>query len=418
MNARASTPAKKPDQAPPQNAVVVFDAARAGADLVEAVNARKPQLASLLGVDPESERGKVMLDRFMTVALHAATSRPDILRATKESLVESIRDAAMFGLEPVGATGDGSIVVYQEKRKELRTRGDGSTFEIEVSVPTAHFQPMYRGLLKLARRSDEIAYIDAAVVFAGDIIELEGGSDPFVRHVPAIPRDAGAKPIMVYAVAELSNGKKYVDWMTQAEIEVSRKQSRAKDAMAWTSFWTEMARKTILRRLMKRLPLETLAENALRIESEAEQRASGEISVSMPPEAPARDRLRARLGRPVSAPLGLGDGAAAPTGDSSATKDAPEGESAVSVDPSGGEDPGPASEAGTTAERPKDEVEGESRVIRDSADGETVVELCLAKSDEQLGPVETCILPADHANPNDGKPTAHEGKDGGRWPNR
>lgn len=419
MNARAAAPARR-DQAPQQNAVVVFDAAKAGAELVKAVEDRKPQLASLLGIDPETERGKAILDRFLTVALHAATSRPDILRATKESLVESIRDAAMFGLEPVGATGDGSIVVYNEKRKTVRTRGDGSTYEVEESVPTAHFQPMYRGLLKLARRSDKIAYIDAAVVFDGDGIELRLGSDPFVRHVPAIPRDPKAKRVLVYAVAELTNGKRYVDWMTEAEIEVSRKQSRAKDAMAWTSFWTEMARKTILRRLMKRLPLETLAENALRIEAEAEQRASGEVTVSVPAEAPARDRLRARLGRPVSGALGTGERAAETTSDSEGTDTPPEGSNGSTAVLDGQDDPGPASEAGATSKKPpkaEEEVEGDARVVTDHPDGETVVELCLAKSDEQLGPVETCVLEPGHKNP-DGSPTPHQSKEGTRWPNR
>lgn len=412
MNARASTPAKKPDQAPPPNAIVVFDPVRAGAELVRAVEERRPQIASLLGVDPETERGKATLDRFVTVALHAATSRPDILKATRESLVESIRDAAMFGLEPVGATGDGSIVVYHEKRKELRTSPDGSRqFEVEVSVPTAHFQPMYRGLLTLARRSDEIAYIDAAVVFAGDGIELEGGSDPFVRHVPAIPRPAGAKVVLVYAVAELSNGKKYVDWMTEAEIEVSRKQSRAKDAMAWTSFWTEMARKTILRRLMKRLPLETLAENALRIEIEAEQRASGEAAVSISPDAPARDRLRARLGRPVSGALGSGDGAAAPTSDSDRTDTSPGGADGSTAVLDGQGDPGPASEAGTTAEKPKNDqdeaVEGESKELPAE---EVDATLCGATSDPALGDPETCVRDAGHEGP-------HRSKEDSRWPN-
>ena len=409
MNARATTPAKKPDQAP-QNAVVVFDAAKAGADLVSAVEARKPQLASLLGVDPETERGKAVLDRFVTVALHAATSRPDILRATKESLVESIRDAAMFGLEPVGATGDGSIVVYNEKRKELRT-GERGTFEVEVSVPTAHFQPMYRGLLKLARRSDAIAYVDAAVAYGGDFIEIEQGSEPFVRHVPLIPRSANAKPTVVYAVAELSNGKKYVDHMTYAEVEVTRKQSRAKDAMAWTSFWSEMARKTVLRRLMNRLPLETLAETALRRENEAEERASGEIIVSAPVDAPARDRLRARLGRPVSGALGSGDGAAAPTSDSERTDTPPEGNGGSPAVLDGQDDPGPASEAGATSEKPKDEppadqggeVEGESKDLDET--------LCGATSDPALGDPEVCVRDAGHDGP-------HRSKEDSRWPNK
>lgn len=407
MNAQKAAPTKARDQgrpapAPNPNAVVVFDPVKAGSALVAAVETRKPQLAALLGVSLEDDRGRAAMDRFVTVALHAATSRPDILRATTESLVESIRDAAMFGLEPVGATGDGSIVVYNEKRKEIRTSPDGTrSFEVEVSVPTAHFQPMYRGLLKLARRSDEIAYIDAAVAYEGDLIEIEQGSDPFVRHVSAIPRAPNARPIVVYAVAELPNGKKYVDSMTVAEVEVSRKQSRAKDAMAWTSFWGEMARKTVLRRLMKRLPLETLAETALRKESEAEERASGYVDQAVPAAAPARERIRARLGQ-ATASLATEDGAAAPTDAPTGTNTSPDGESAVSGRSSASEDPGPPEEAGAA---PKEEVvEGEAKELPAEE------ALCGATSDPALGDPETCIRDAGHDGP-------HRSKEDSRWPN-
>lgn len=382
-------PARPAEQPRPQNAVVVFDPIAASSALTKAVNDRRPQLAALLGVELDSDRGRAVLDRFVTVALHAATSRPDILRATRESLVESIRDAAMLGLEPVGATGDGSIVVYDEKRKEVRTSPDGTrSFEVEVRVPTAHFQPMYRGLLKLARRSDQIASIDAAVVYAGDAIELERGSEPFVRHVPVLDGSKRGERIGAYAVAELSNGRKYVDYMTVGEIEVTRKQSRAKDAMAWTSFFDEMARKTVLRRLMKRLPLETLAEQALRIENEAEERASAPLPDQGAPAGGARDRIRSRL---LGAPVDAG-GVAATSGDPERTLTPEEAANDVSVDPSGATAP--------------DEVEGTSTEVEPETD-----QACRALSDEQLGPVETCRLSKGHPGP-------HVSKEDSRWPNR
>lgn len=265
-------------------AVAVFDPVEAGRNLSRLVENRRPQLAALMGIeDPESDRGRAILERFVTVALHAATSRPDILQATPESLVESIRDAAMLGLEPVGAMGDGSIVVYREN-----------------GVPTAHFQPMYRGLLKLARRSGDIASIDAHVVYAGDVIEIDLGSNPSVRHAPALDGGKRGGFVGAYAVAELRNGRRYVDWMTLADIEVVRSKSRARDAMAWADFWPEMARKTVLRRLMKRLPLESLAEHALGIENEAEDRA--EPPAPAVASSPTRSRLQARFAPPTAEP--------------------------------------------------------------------------------------------------------------------
>lgn len=340
MNARAQAPAR---------AVAVYDPVAAGRALTQAVEERRPQLAALLGVELESERGKAIVDRFVTVALHAATSRPDLLKATRESLVESIRDAAMLGLEPVGATGDGAIVVYHEKR------GDSW-------VDVARFQPMYRGLLKLARRSDQLASIDAHVVYAGDQIELDLGSNPSVRHAPAL--QGRGKPIGVYAVAELTNGRRYVDWMPIADVEAVRKVSKAADKGPWVSFWPEMARKTAIRRLMKRLPLETLAEHAMRLESEAEERATVPQIAAPVEQSDARARLRARFVASEEAPAELE----------------------------------PVTDGAGAAEEPERQEEPAVVVIAaDEPAAEPVGEFCGAGSDPALGDVETCNLAPGHS---------------------
>lgn len=321
-------------------AMVPAETAAAGKALQVAVEERRPQLAALLGVELDSERGKAIVDRFVTVALHAATSRPDLLGATRESLVESIRDAAMLGLEPVGATGDGSIVVYREKR--------GNDW-----VAVARFQPMYRGLLKLARRSDAVASIDAHVVYGGDKIEIDLGSNPSVRHEPAL-EDRG-RPIGVYAVAELSNGRRYVDWLTYADVEMVRKTSRAADKGPWVDFWPEMARKTALRRLMKRLPLETLAEHAMRLESEAEERAVPPAIEAPGPMSEARARLRARFETPEAGENGSGD------------------------------------------EIVVEATEDTGEVVVEATDA--VPGACGAQSDPNLGPVDDCNLASGHKGP-------------------
>lgn len=371
------------------NEVVVFNAKEAGAKLTQLVTDRRPQLAALFGVELESERGKAMIDRFVTVALHAATSDQKILRATPESIVESIRDAAMLGLEPVGVTGDGAIVVYDERVKRERPGQTGGVVVYEERVPTAHFQPMYRGLLKLARRSEKVAHIDAHVVYAGDTFELQLGSEPYVRHVPLLVGDRGDY-LGAYAVAETDRGRRYVDWMSSADIEVVRRKSRAKDDMAWTDFWPEMARKTVLRRLMKRLPLETLAEMGLRLEAEAEDRA---VPVSAPAEvesmSDAKRRLRARLGA---------DGA--PAGQEPAAADAAAGQQTGSDD----------TRMNTTGEQAAPAPSGSG-----SAPAEPVTEFldavawCASQSDPALGAIEPCSLPAGH----DG---VHKSAAGSTWP--
>lgn len=296
-----------------QNAVAVFDPVAAGRALRRQVEDRRPQLAALLGVNPETERGAAMLDRFVTVALHAATSNNDLLECTPESLVESIRQSAILGLEPTGALGEGAIVRYNVSREEERETGTGKnrrTIKVRVPVPTAQFQPMYRGLMKLARRSNEIRVIDAAVVYAGDLFEIELGTSPSIRHVPwpqSGAKDRG-EPVSVYAFAKLTSGETLIEPLTVADIEAVRRSSRAKDVGPWVSFWSEMARKTALRRLMKRLPLESLADQALRLEAQSEAVAVPEIPATTGFGNAPLDRLRGRLGlsagdQPEDAPV-------------------------------------------------------------------------------------------------------------------
>jgi phage RecT family recombinase len=345
----------------PQTAVAVFEPGSAGKKIQAAVEDRRGQLAALLSIDEGTERGKAMLDRFVTVALHAITSNDDLLRATTESLVESVRQSAILGLEPTGALGDGAIVVYDVsvQVEEASSSGRGSHM-VTRKIPTAQFQPMYRGLLKLARRSDQLTVIDANVVYQGDTFEIDLGTEPRVRHVPwpnsGEPERGGY--LGAYAFAKTVTGEMIVEWMTEADIEAVRKSSRAKQSGPWVSFWAEMARKTVLRRLMKRLPLETLAEQAIRLETAAES------SAALPdPAAPAQiaSAPRARL----LSRLGAGQ----------ADEQAADPDPAVSVAPGGAQDP---------AEDPVEEGQ-----VREE-------ELCGSESDPALGEVETCALPKGH----------------------
>jgi len=216
-----------------------------------ALTAREDQMLALLG-------GSIPLDRFLTVALHAVNGNRDLLRCTPLSIVEAIREAAALRLEPTGLLGDAYIVRY----------GD-----------TARLLPGYRGLLKLARRSGDVAQIDAHMVYEGDLFEIEQGSEPRILHTPTLG-DRGAY-LGAYAFARMTSGELITEWMNVADIEQVRRSSRAGDRGPWIDWYAEMARKTVLRRLMKRLPLATEAEDALRVEAEVEQRTPARKSASL-----------------------------------------------------------------------------------------------------------------------------------------
>ena len=256
----------------------------------EELDKRETQLLALLGPS-------IPLERFLTVALHAVNSNPDLARCTPLSIVEAIREAAALRLEPTGLLGDAYLVRYGNK---------------------ARLMPGYRGLMKLARRSGDVEMIDAQVVYEGDVFDLDLGSEPKITHRPVIDGDRG-KYRGAYAWARLRTGELVAEWLSYADIELVRRSSKAADSGPWVTFWGEMARKSALRRLMKHLPLTTDAEHALRIEAEAEQ------------EAPVRaDKAKSRLITSIHERLGI----AAPVEPPSTPDAAGEADTAPTAEPS------------------------------------------------------------------------------------
>lgn len=207
---------------------------------------RQQQLMDLLGAD-------VDVARFKAVVLNTMARNSDLQTASLESVLDAIRVSATLRLEPTGILGEGYIIKY------------GST---------AQFEAGYRGLLKLARRSGQVAAMDAQVVYMADAFAIQLGTDPRIEHQPSIEGERGAYR-GAYAWARLTTGELVVEWMTDADIQAVRSKSRAGSGPSspWVAHYGEMARKTVIKRLMKRLPLGADAEQALRIEAEADQTA-------------------------------------------------------------------------------------------------------------------------------------------------
>jgi phage RecT family recombinase len=274
--AAAARGPRRPDRAggaPPPDGIA------AQRQLVAMVEQRTPQLVALFAGD------EALVERFKTVALHAATANPKILASDPLTVIEAMRDSAAMGLELNGVMGEGYLVPYWNSKR--------STYE-------TRFQPGYRGLLKLIRRSGQVLDISSDVVYEGDAFEFETGSDAYVRHRPAW-KDRGGR-LGTYAYAKLPGGVTRVLILTEAEAEQVRKSSKAADDGPWIEWPDEMRKKTAIRRLAKTLPQDPLVERALEVENRAEQAYAGP-----PPErrelrgaAAARDLLGAPA--PAEAP--------------------------------------------------------------------------------------------------------------------
>lgn len=208
----------------------------------------KPQLASVL---PKH----LTPDRLMRIALAAMSRSPKLMDCTPQSVLLSVMHAAQLGLEAGGPLGHAYLVPYRNKN---------GTMECQLI-------PGYRGLIELARRSGQIANIEAHVVRAGDRFRCAFGLSPVLEHEPDWGAESPGDLRCVYSVAHLKDGGTQVEVMTKAEVESIRKRSKASDSGPWMTDYDEMARKTVVRRLAKYLPMSTEMAQALALEEHAEQ---------------------------------------------------------------------------------------------------------------------------------------------------
>ncbi|WP_144243475.1 recombinase RecT [Azospirillum argentinense] len=191
-------------------------------------------------------------DKFARVVMTAAAKNPDLAQADRRSLFNSCLEAAADGLMPNGK--EAALVIFNTKEKR-----DGR----DVWVKKVQYMPMVRGLRKLAMNSGQIKRLDAYVVHKNDEFDYQLGFDANIHHKPPTLDVDRGPAIGAYAIAVTDDDEKHVEVMSFQEIEKVRSVSRSKDSGPWKEWWGEMARKTVLRRLMKALPLSEELERVI-----------------------------------------------------------------------------------------------------------------------------------------------------------
>jgi recombination protein RecT len=207
----------------------------------------------------------VTAERILKVALTSINKNPKLLECTRDSVMLSIMQAAELGLEPGGALGEGYLIPYNNKVKGQNGKPD--RWEMQCQ-----FMPGYRGLISLSRRSGQIISIESHVVHAKDKFSCALGLDPSLVHEPAW-EEANPGPLrFVYAVAKLKDGGTQFEVMSKSQIDAIRARSKSSDSGPWVTDYNEMARKTVIRRLFKYLPVSVELAQAF----EHDAAASGE----------------------------------------------------------------------------------------------------------------------------------------------
>jgi recombination protein RecT len=195
-------------------------------------------------------------ERFMRVVNTAVTGNPDLLHADRVSLFQSAMRAAQDGLLPDGR--DGALVIYNTNAAK---KGQPPKWEKRVQ-----WMPMIGGILKRIRNSGELSSITAHVAYERDAFTYVLGDDEKIEHKPAL--EERGKPRLVYAIAKTKDGGIYREIMTVADVDKVRKKSKNAESGPWVEWWEEMAKKTVLRRMSKRLPTSADLDDLVRRDDE------------------------------------------------------------------------------------------------------------------------------------------------------
>lgn len=178
-------------------------------------------------------------ERFTRIALTAYSRNERLQECTVESFLGSMMQAAQLGVEPNTPLGQAYLIPYRNK-----------------GVMEVQFQLGYRGMIDLAYRSGEVQNIQAHEVYESDTFEYELGLNPKLRHVPAL-KDRG-NVILYYAVFKLTNGGVGFEVMSKEDVEAfAKKKSKTYGTGPWQTDFDAMAKKTLVKRLLKFAPLKS-----------------------------------------------------------------------------------------------------------------------------------------------------------------
>lgn len=201
--------------------------------------------------------------RFVQNALALVNENPNIAKYGQQKIMAGLLKGAYLGLD------------FYSKECYLVPYGNDLNYQTD-----------YRGAKKLAKKYSirPIKDIYAKLVHDGDLFEekIIGGEQSF--DFKPKPFNDG-KIIGAFAVVLYTDGGMAYDTMSLADLENTRKASKASNSPAWKNFTGEMYKKTVLHRLCKHIELDfenptqqNMFLSGMEIETDQQKIAENEIS--------------------------------------------------------------------------------------------------------------------------------------------
>lgn len=214
-------------------------------------------------------------DRLLKVATIAATTTPALLECEIPSLITAVGQCAMFGLEPNTILGHAYMIPFNKSEKHGNEWKKRKLVQVVIG---------YKGLIDLARRSGQIVSIAAQEVRENDEFDYAYGLEERLMHRPA-EGDRG-RITHFYAYAKLKDGGTAFEVMSKQQVDEIRDAAAVKNGAKrdgdgkveikgpWKDHYTEMGRKTVIRRLAKYLPLSVEFQRAVALDEAGDNGAA------------------------------------------------------------------------------------------------------------------------------------------------
>jgi len=187
-------------------------------------------------------------DRMLRICLTEFRKNPKLMQCDPKSLLGSVIQCSQLGLEPGSTLGHAYLIPYGTQ---------------------CQFMIGYRGMLDLVRRSDKLLSLSAHVVHANDEFRFEYGLKENLIHVPTLEEEG--EIVAVYGVARLKDGSHQIEVMSKRDVDKIRARSKSGRSGPWVTDYEEMARKTVIRRLFKYLPVSIEIQKAVNLDEQAER---------------------------------------------------------------------------------------------------------------------------------------------------
>lgn len=241
----------------------------------------------IVGLRSEFEKmlgDAVGVERFERAVLTAIQRDPALLSLPRDTLISAGLKAAQDRLLPDGR--EGTFLV----------RWNSKTRRKEVT-----WAPMIYGIVKIAKQYAGVRSLSCEVVYDGEPFRILLGDEMRIDHERIPGKVRNGAEIGCYAIATYADGAREREFMTAEQIAQVEAQSESAKAGVgpWKTWRGEMMRKSVIRRLSKKLPALDEGGERLRqvIERVDEDYDFGRPALEAVPQAPATEHHKTDVDR-------------------------------------------------------------------------------------------------------------------------